>query len=268
MVAVTKAERLPKSHRLVQLTEEVSRKARMRAPRVYLVPEGAVNAFATGVRLPIPLIGGRGAIGFTQGIEDQMEDEALKGVIGHELTHLKSGDLILATMASALIISVSLILRIIVRWPRLLGGVRIGSGKSSSSGSKKSGKGTGCGAALLAALKVILAAIVLFAIVVAVFIITQIVMPLIRGWINRHREFWADAGSAAILGSPDPLIGALRQLRYAQTTVGGVGHFAGMFFNVPAFEVEDAVDRLFATHPGTDARIAALERRADGKLNI
>lgn len=276
VVLVTKAERLPDNHELTLLVKEVAQKAHMRCPRVYLIPDNTANAFATGVKLPIPLLGGRGAIGLTQGIVTLMDNEELKGVIGHELTHLKSGDLILATMASALIVTVSIIMRVIVRWPRLLGNIRFGGFSSnrlssrSSSGSrgKKSGGGAGCGALLLLLLKLLLSILLVLTIIIAVFIITQLVMPLVRAWLNRTREYWTDAGSAQIMGTPDPLIHALTKLESHNTTVDGVGHFTGAFFNVPAFDREDFIDRLFSTHPETGKRVDALNRRADGVLNI
>jgi heat shock protein HtpX len=276
VVFMTKAERLPDDHELTQLVNEVAKKAHIRCPRVYLIPDSSPNAFATGIKLPIPFLGGRGAVGFTQGIVDMMDEEELKGITGHELSHLKSGDLILATMASALIMAVSIVLRVIVRWPQLLGNVHIGGGSSSrssrssssSSSDSKSSAGAGCGAIFLAILKFIMGILIVLGIILAIFLVTQVVMPLLRAWINRTREFWADAGSAEILGSPDPLIHALEKLDCRNTTINGVGHFAGAFFNVPAVEQQDFLDKLFATHPDTEKRIDALNRRADGQFNL
>lgn len=246
----TKAERLADDEIIVQRVRALCEKAHMGMPEVYWVPGEAPNAFATGVR--IPFLGG-GAVGLTQGLIDLLDEHEFDAVMAHELSHLRSGDVILGAVAGGLMTAINWISVVFLWIPRLLGRAKVRNIFTASRFS-----GSSC-------LGVVLKFLLLF---ILVMVVTQVLLPLLRGWINRMREYWADVGGAALIGSPDPLISALHKLEAAKTTqVQGAGTFVGAFFSLPAYQMSD-LELLFSTHPSTELRIAALERLCDGRLNL
>lgn len=278
VVLSTKSQKLDKNDPIVMQVAEVAKRAGIRCPRVYIVPDEALNAFACGVKLPIPYVGGRGAIGLTKGLVGRLNERQLNGVIAHELTHLESFDLLIAAGAGALIAALTMVQDLLIRRPDLFfrGGSRAavsggsGSWSSSSSGSSRrrssssgnNGGGDwlkGLGALLALIIKWIIAIVVILAVIAFVIVTTQYLMPMVRAYINRQREYWADAGAALTEGGPEGLIEALRIISEAPSTeVRGVNGFSNAFFNAPAMSFEGRFMRLLSTHPDTDDRIRAL----------
>lgn len=205
---------------LYRMVDELRRRAGLPMPRVYICPHDAPNAFATG-RSP-----SKAAVAVTQGALRLLSRTELEGVIGHELAHVKNRD----TLTSCIAATVAGVLAFIAQWGLLLGG-----------GNHREGSNP-----LVAILTIILAAVG---------------AAVIKATISRSREFVADADGASIAGSPDGLISALAKLdayarripliqpNPAQNNLFIIEPFGG-----------NSISNLFATHPPTEKRIAALRQ--------
>jgi heat shock protein HtpX len=203
---------------LYRMVEELSGRAGLPMPRVYICPQEAPNAFATG---PWP---SRGAVAFTQGILHVLNHEEMRGVIAHELAHIKNRDTLTSTVAA----TISGVLAYLAQMSLFF------SPRGNSEG----------GNPLVAILGTIIAALG---------------AALIQAAISRSREFVADADGAAIAGSPHGLAGALRKLdAYSRRIpMENPNPAANNLFIVEPF-LGSSVTRLFASHPPTEERIAAL----------
>jgi heat shock protein HtpX len=203
---------------LYRMVEELSGRAGLPMPRVYICPQEAPNAFATG---PWP---SRGAVAFTQGILHVLNHEEMRGVIAHELAHIKNRDTLTSTVAA----TISGVLAYLAQMSLFF------SPRGNSEG----------GNPLVAILGTIIAALG---------------AALIQAAISRSREFVADADGAAIAGSPHGLAGALRKLdAYSRRIpMENPNPAANNLFIVEPF-LGSSVTRLFASHPPTEDRIAAL----------
>ncbi|MBX3388713.1 MAG: zinc metalloprotease HtpX [Phycisphaeraceae bacterium] len=204
---------------LYPMVEDLSRRAGLPMPRVYICPHDAPNAFATG-RSP-----SKAAVAVTQGALQLLNRDELAGVIGHELAHIKNRDTLTSTIAA----TISGVLAFVAQWGFLLGG--------------RGREGTN---PLLAFLAIILAAVG---------------AALIKAMISRSREFVADHDGALIAGSPRGLIAALQKLdAYSQRIPMRNPNPAqnSMFIVEPL--VGNSLLNLFASHPPTEARVAALSR--------
>jgi heat shock protein HtpX len=204
---------------LYRMVERLAERANLPMPRVYICPQQAPNAFATG-RSPK-----HAAVAVTQGALQLLDYHELEGVMAHELAHVKNRDTLTSTVAATIAGLFSMLAQIAFFFP-LAGGNREG------------------GNALVA-----LGAVLLGAIGAA----------LIKAMISRSREFVADADGAKIAGSPDGLANALRKLEsYARRVpLQNPNPAMNNMFIVEPF-VGKTLTNLFASHPPTDKRIAAL----------
>ena len=197
-------------------------------PKVYVIPEEAPNAFATG-RNPQ-----HAAVAVTQGIMRALNREELTGVLAHELGHVKNRDTLIMTVAATLAGALSMIANM-AAWGAMLGGSR----------SDEEGEGHHPIAGLVGV------------------IMAPIAATLIQMAISRSREFIADATGARISGKPLALASALRKIEAWSQQVpmtAGSPATAHMFIINP-FSGGSLV-RLFSTHPSTEERIARLEALA------
>ncbi|MBL9030833.1 MAG: M48 family metalloprotease [Phycisphaerae bacterium] len=205
---------------LYRMVEELSRRAGLPMPRVYVCPHEAPNAFATG-RSP-----SKAAVAVTEGALRLLDREELEGVIGHELAHIKNRDTLTSTIAATVAGALATLAQM---------SLFFGAGNSREGGN-----------ALTGILTVILAAVG---------------AALLKAAISRSREFVADADGAAIAGSPRGLVSALRKLEAysARIPLHQPNPAMNNLFIVEPMIGESAL-RLFATHPPTERRIAALMR--------
>ena len=201
---------------LYRLVEELSLNAGVPTPRIYLCPQQSPNAFATG-RSP-----SHSAIAVTEGAVRLLNYDELRGVLSHELAHIKNRDTLISTVAAV----VAGVLASIAQWGFLLGGNRENSNP-------------------LVAL--------------AVTILAALGAAMLRAAISRSREFVADADGARIAGNPNGLISALRKLESASRHVPLHTPNPAMnnMFIVEPFSGAGIMN-MFATHPPTEARVAAL----------
>lgn len=224
--------------RLHNIVEGLALASGLPKPAVYVVPEPALNAFATG-RDP-----DHSSIAVTQGLLDAMNRVELEGVIGHEMAHIKGRDVLLGTVVATLVGSVVLISEFMLRWFWWGGGrVRGGRGRGRDGG--------GQGFALLALAGIVLA------------ILAPLFAALIRAAMSRRREYLADAEGALMTRYPPGLASALAKitanpipLRVANNAT------AHLWLNQPSRTPGEAnhwFENLFSTHPPIRERIRILE---------
>ncbi|MFP4071324.1 MAG: zinc metalloprotease HtpX [Desulfovibrionales bacterium] len=214
----------PGLHRMV---DELSARAGIPKPRVFVIPQETPNAFATG-RNPE-----HGVVAVTEGIMRLLSPEELRGVIAHEIGHIKNRDILVQSVAGVLggaIVAVANMLQ----W-----GAIFGMGSSDDEG------GGGIVGALLMA------------------ILAPIAAMLIQMAISRSREYLADDTGAALAGDPGSLAGALEKLGAWSGRIpmrGGNQATAHMFIVNPFSG--SSVASLFSTHPPMEKRIARLRGMA------
>jgi heat shock protein HtpX len=213
-------EQAPELHGMV---EELAMKAGIPMPRVCVIPDAQPNAFATG-RNPA-----HGVVAVTEGILRVLDRRELRGVIAHELAHIKNRDILVSSVAAA---AASLITYIAhaVSFGALMGG--------SQSDDEEGG---GMAGGLLLALVAPLAA------------------TLIQLGISRSREYLADETGARLCGEPEALARALMKLeRGADLVPSHATPATASLFIVNPFGATQSVSQWFSTHPATQERVQRL----------
>ena len=214
----------PMLHRMV---EDLAASAGIPKPKVCVVPEDTPNAFATG-RNPE-----NGVVAVTEGILRLLSPEELKGVLAHEIGHIRNRDMFIQTVA-AVLGTVIMFLASMARWAAIFGG-----GRSSSS--EGGGGGNFLASMLLAVVAPLAASLIQFA-------------------ISRSREYMADEAGAAFCGNPKALASALGKLSSAAKAKpihSGSPATAHMFIVNPF--TSGGMANLFSTHPPVDERIRRLQ---------
>jgi len=210
---------------LVGMVRHLARQAGLPMPRVYLIPEDAPNAFATG-RSPQ-----HAAVAVTEGLTRLLDRDELAGVIAHELGHIKNRDTLIMTAAATIAGAISH-LASMAQWGLLLGG---------GHGSQHEEEGTHPLAGLLGIFLAPLAAL------------------LVQTAISRSREFLADEAGARIARDPLALASALRKIEgwSRQVPMSAGSPATAHLFIINPFSGGGLL-RLFSTHPSTDERVARL----------
>lgn len=226
------AEQEPRLHNVV---EGLAIAAGTQKPRVYIIPEQAPNAFATG-RNP-----DHSSIAVTQGLLDMMNRVELEGVIGHEMSHVVDRDILLGTIVATLVGAVVLISEFFMRsW--FWGGV------GGRRGSDRNGGAAGA---------------VLLAVGFVLLILAPIFGQLIRFAVSRQREYLADAQGAMLTRYPPGLASALKKIGGSPTAMRSANNAtAHLWLNQPSRVEGDkmgALEKLFNTHPPIADRIKRLE---------
>jgi heat shock protein HtpX len=219
-------EELPEVYGMV---EELSRKAGIPTPRVYVIHEDQPNAFATG-RNPE-----HGVVAVTTGILRMLDQRELRGVLAHELAHIKNRDILLSSIAAA---GASL-----VTWVAhaLSFGAMFGGGHDDDGE-----EGSAAGGLLVA-------------------LVAPLAATLIQLGISRSREFHADETGASISGDPEALARALLKLeRGAHEIPAHVQPATASLFIVNPFGAMETAASWFSTHPATRDRVERLMAMARG----
>jgi heat shock protein HtpX len=204
--------------------------AQLPMPRVYLIPTETPNAFATG-RDPE-----HAAVAVTQGVLQQLNNEELEGVIGHELGHVKNRDILISTVVATVAGAISYIASM-AQWAAIFGGF----GGRSSDDDERGGN--------------------IFSFILLA-ILAPIAATLIQLAISRSREFLADQAGAEISGRPIQLANALIKLenRNAMLPMESNNATAHMFIVSPLSG--KGFVNLFRTHPSTEERVTRLKEFA------
>jgi len=218
------------------MVEGLSIAAGIPMPKIYVIGDKGINAFATG-RNPENSV-----IVLTEGIIDNLNDSELKGVIAHELSHIKNYDILLGTIVGIMVGTITIISNIILRSFIFRGGKRR---------SNKSGGG--------------ILSLILLAFGLILIILSPIVATIIKLAINRSREFLADANGALITRYPAGLSNALRKIASCSEVEAANNATAHLFIANPYGKKSKVVFKnLFNTHPPVEERIKRLDEMALG----
>lgn len=216
----------PELHGLVA---ELSARAGIPKPRVFVIPEEQPNAFATG-RDPE-----HGVVAVTEGLVRRLDRRELRGVIAHELAHIKNRDILVSTIAAAGASVISYVANAL-SFGALWGG---------SSQEEEGESGSPLGGLLVA-------------------LVAPVAATLVQLGISRSREYLADATGAEISGDPEALASALLKLDRASTLlpVSEPSPATASLFIVNPFGAVETASRLFSTHPATAERVRRLRELA------
>jgi heat shock protein HtpX len=210
-----------------RMVRDLAGRAGLPMPRVFIMDNPQPNAFATG-RNPE-----HAAVAVTTGLMERMSREELAGVIAHELAHIKNHDTLIMTITATIAGAISMIAQF---------GMFFGGNRDNNNGGGMGMIGT-----------------------LAMMILAPIAAMLVQMAISRTREYSADNLGARIAGRPDWLASALRRLEEAAHVIPNEAAerspaTAHMFIVNPLSG--RGMDNLFATHPSTENRVAALEELA------
>ena len=239
--AVTRQEQ----PRLYNLLENLCISRGITMPQLKIMESPALNAFATGLNPR------QYAVTVTTGLLAALDDQEIEAVLGHELTHIRNGDVQLMVVAVIIAGVVGFFGELFFRlftnmsWG---GGWGRSSSSSSSSSSDSDRKGSGGGAII-----VVIVAVVL---IVLAWLLSQVVKLA----LSRTREYLADAGAVELTKNPDAMISALRKIEGRGELPGATSAVMELCVDNPREGFSD----LFATHTSVDARVQALIKFAGG----
>jgi heat shock protein HtpX len=216
----------PQYKELNDRIETLAIKAGIPKPKVHVMPDMALNAFATG-RNPE-----HGHIALTQGIIQAMTPQELEGVIAHEMSHIRNYDIRLMLIVSVLAGVLTYLADFALR------GMFFGSRDNDRGGGNP----------------------IMFIIAIVLAILAPIISALIQLAISRRREFLADISAVEITRYPNGMISALQKLaaddRPVERATEGNAH---MFIDFPLKDAKGFIQKLFSTHPPIEDRIKALQ---------
>ena len=225
-IRAARAKPLPESeapgiHRMVR---ELSQSAGLPMPRVYITPDSQPNAFATG-RNPKNAV-----VALTQGITQTLREDELRGVIAHELAHIRNRDILIGSVAAAIAMGITLVARMAM-WGAMFGG------------GGRGGRGGGNAIGLL-----------------AMAILAPLAAAVLQMAVSRSREYEADRVGARVSGSGEPLARALEKLHaHAKQVPMNVNPAMEQAYIVSPFTGRKAnFANLFSTHPPVEERIRRL----------
>ncbi len=233
-LAVARAQPLQREDNpyLYRMLENLTIAAGLPMPKVHLIHDPAINAFATG-RDPK-----HASVAVTTGAIERLENEELEGVLAHELSHIGNYDIRLMTVVIVLVGLVTLLSDWFFR-ARFYGGSR-----------ERNNRGNG--AAVLALVGLIF------------LILAPIIGKLIQLAVSRRREFLADASGSLLTRYPEGLARALEKI--AATNAGPMRHAheatAHLYISSPFGQAGKRIARLFSTHPPVEERVKALREMA------
>src|SRR6266516_3035837 len=209
--------------RLYNLLENLCISRGISTPKLKLIEDDSLNAFATGMNER------QYSISVTSGLIRNLSDAELESVLGHELTHIRNGDVRMLVIAVIIAGVISFVAELVFRL-FFQGGLRLGRGSSEG----RKGAGFAIVALLLVAIAWVLSIVIRFA-------------------LSRQREYLADAGSVELTKNPDAMISALRKIEGRGELPGATSAVMEMCVDNPREGFAD----LFATHPPIERRIAA-----------
>lgn len=230
-IALASAKAVPadsvKHLELHRIVENLAITAGLPKPRVYIIPDSAPNAFATGRNKK------HAAVAVTTGLLQTLDRSELEGVIAHELAHIGNRDILLQSMVVVLVGFISLLSHIFLRSMMFGGGGRDNDNRGSN---------------ILAIVGVVL------------LILSPIIAQLIQLAISRKREFLADASGALLTRYPDGLASALKKINSANIPMKSANDATAHLYISNPFgsKLKSGLHKLFMTHPPTEERIKAL----------
>ena len=226
---VTRAEQ----PRLYNLLENLCISRGITMPKLKVMDSDALNAFASGMNEK------QYSVTVTAGLLALLDDAELEAVLGHELTHIRNGDVRMMIIAVIIAGAIAFIAELVARlW--FYNGFSFGRSRD------REGGGSGAGFAILIA--------------VALLVVAYVLSFLIRLALSREREYLADAGSVELTKNPDAMISALRKIEGRGELPGATSAVMELCVDNP----REGFGELFDTHPTVDNRVAALVKFAGG----
>ncbi len=212
---------------LYDMVEDLSRRAEIPMPRLYMSPEAQPNAFATG-RSPQHAV-----VAVTQGITQVLTPDELRGVLAHELSHVKHRDILIGSVAAAVAMAITFVARM------AMFGAMFGGGRDDDNGNNIFG-------------------------LIAMIVLAPVAAALLQMAVSRSREYEADRGGARLIGNGEPLARALEKIEaYAKQIPMNVNPAQATAYIVnPLTGRKVNFAGLFSTHPPTAERIARLRSNA------
>jgi heat shock protein HtpX len=232
-IAVRAAGAVPVSEadapQLYAIVRDLTQRSGMPMPAVYISPASQPNAFATGRNQE------HAAVAVTQGLLQVLDQEELRGVLAHELSHVRNRDILIGSVAAAVALGITFLARMLM-WGALLGGV---------GGNNRNGEGGN-----------------IFGLI-AMMIFAPVAAALLQMALSRSREFEADRSGAELLGTGEPLARALEKIEaYAKQIPMNVDPaLATAYIINPLTGRKANFANLFRTHPPTEERIARLRHQ-------
>jgi heat shock protein HtpX len=221
------AREAPGLHRMVA---DLAQRAGIPVPRLYLIPEANPNAFATG-RNPR-----HGVVAVTAGILDMLSERELRGVLAHEIAHIKNRDILVSSIAAAMASMITYVAQ------ALSFGALFGGGGRDDDGEEGSAAG-----GLLVAL------------------VAPIAATLVQLGISRSREYLADQTGAALSGDPEALASALIKLHHgAEALPAAAAPATASLYIVNPFGAGRSLSQWFSTHPDVADRVHRLRAMTHG----
>ena len=212
-----------------EIMSDLCRRAQMPMPKLYVSPNPQPNAFATG-RNP-----NNAAVCITAGLTQAMGWDEVRGVLAHELAHIRNRDILIGSVAAAIGMAVTFVAHIAM-WGAMFAG-----GRGDDRGGNPLGQ-------------------------LALAILAPIAAAMIQAAISRSREFQADASAAKLIGDGRPLARALGSLEtYAQRIPSGVNPSQASNYIIDPLKAQarggggGGFGKMFSTHPPTAERIRRLE---------
>jgi heat shock protein HtpX len=222
-IAAARAKPVPEQEApgLYRIVRELTTSAGMPMPRLYVTPDDQPNAFATGRNEH------RAVVAVTRGLMEMLPEDELRGVIAHELAHVKNKDILIVSVASAVAMGITFIARMVM-WGAMFGG-------DDDEGGNPLG-------------------------LLALAMLAPIAAILLQMAVSRSREFEADRRGASFVGNGEPLARALKRLHETSRRVPmNVNPAeASMYIVNPLAGRKVRFATLFATHPPADERIERL----------
>jgi heat shock protein HtpX len=215
-------EELPRVYAIV---EQLTARANIPMPKIYVLPTESPNAFATG-RNPQ-----HASVAVTHGILEMLNDDELAGVLAHELSHVRNRDILTSSIAATLAGAITILARMAFWFGALAG---------FGGGDRRDREGGGLGALFM-------------------LFLAPVAAMMIQLWVSRTREFEADASGARLTGNPYGLASALEKISGTSRRVPLLASpsSAHMFIIAPLLSGQSFAS-LFSTHPPVQQRIQRL----------
>jgi heat shock protein HtpX len=220
--------------RLYNLLENLCISRGIPTPKLKIIDEPALNAFATGLNEK------QYSITVTRGLLRALNDAEIESVLGHELTHIRNGDVRMLVIAVVIAGVISFFGEMVFRI--FFQNMYWGGGRRS----RDNGKGSGAGAAIIIAF--------------ALIAIAWLLSIVIRFALSRQREYLADAGSVELTKNPDAMISALRKIEGRGELPRANSAVMEMCIDNPRTDFTN----IFDTHPSVDKRVEVLVKLAGG----
>jgi heat shock protein HtpX len=223
--------------RLYNLLENLCISRGITMPKLKIAEDDALNAFATGLNEK------QYSITVTRGLMNALNDAEMEAVLGHELTHIRNGDVRMLVIAVVIAGVISFFGEMVFRLffqSAFYGG--FGGRRSRDDGDRKGGAG------------------IAIIIAVALIVVAWVLSIVIRFALSRQREYLADSGSVELTKNPDAMISALRKIENRGELASANSAVMEMCIDNPRV----GFSNIFDTHPSVDARVAALVKFAGG----